>query len=264
MPSGHHHHLKRLAAPKSWSLAKTGGTFATRMRSGSHNKEISIPVNYVVAKLLNVAKTAREIAYILHSKNILVNGRVVTDRKAPVGLFDVVTVAKTHTNYRMLLNAHGRFRLIPISEESARLRITKVRAKDVVERVAYTRTLDGHNFRYVDPAVSVADTVVVDIAENKVVDYMRFEAGRTAFVFGGSNSGRVGVIQRIDVRIDKKSFLHLVDANQKPFRVPAEKAIVIGDGARLLVELSPDAGLRMDEHERSNARYAPAEGVAVN
>ena len=68
MPSGTHRHLKRIAAPISWGLKKSDGTFAIRPLPGGFPKNLCLPIKYVFEKFLKVAKTSKEIHYILQNK----------------------------------------------------------------------------------------------------------------------------------------------------------------------------------------------------
>lgn len=263
MPSGGHRHCKRLAAPKSWGLAKTGGTFAVRMLPGAHNKSLSTPLYYLITKHLKLAKTRKEASYILSNKMISVNGKDMTKGKSPVGLFDVITVKKTNSHYRLLFTTTRRFTVHKISSEEAQYRLTKVMAQDVEGGVPFTRTLDGYNFRFVDPAVSVSDTVKISLKDSKVCGHIKFEADKIAFVFGGSNMGRIGVIKRMEKLGDGKTYLHLADANGKNFTVLESKSMVIGDKDSLWMSLDESAGIKLDEFEESNLRYAVHDEVAV-
>ena len=40
----------------------------------------------------------------------------------------------------------------------------------------------------------VNDTIRVDISTNKIMDFIKFEAGNICMVTGGANTGRVGII----------------------------------------------------------------------
>lgn len=261
MPSGGHRHCKRLAAPSSWGLEKTGGTFAVRMMPGAHNKTLSIPLKYIVLRFLKVARTRKEVSYILSNKMIAVNGKEITNAKAAVGLFDVVTVKNTNSHYRLLFNTNRKFMVHKISSEEAQFRLTKVTKRETEDGTPFTRTLDGYNFRFVDPAVGVSDTVKVDIRSNRVVDSIKLGADKIAFVYGGSNMGRVGVIKRMERLRDGKVFLYLTDANQNDFTVLESKAIVIGDKNSLWMSLDEQAGIKLSEYELSNLRYAAGEAA---
>ncbi|KAI5150330.1 small subunit ribosomal protein S4e [Enteropsectra breve] len=263
MPSGGHRHLKRLAASKAWGLEKTGGKFAVRMNSGAHNKSLSIPLKYILTRFLKVAGTNKEVSHILNNEMIQINGKEVKDPKAPVGLFDVVSIKKTNEHYRLMFNINRKFKVHKISADEAQFRITKVKSKDVENGTPFTRSLDGYNFRFVDPSVQIGDTIKVDIKTNKVVDSLRFEPGKVAFVYSGSNTGRVGVIHRIEKLQDGKSYVHLADSSNHTFTVLDSKAIIIGFADKLWISLDSDAGVKLDEFERSNLRYAVATNEVV-
>lgn len=258
MPSGTHLHLKRIAAPTSWGLAKSEGKFAIRPLPGGFPKTLSIPVKYVVERFLKVAHTAREVHYILESKMISVNGKDVVNAKTTVGLFDVVTVKKTNQHYRLILTPQRKFKLHKISSEEAQFRITKIRHKMTEGNIPYTCSIDGFNFRFVDPAVEITDTVKVDISTKKVVEYLKFEPGNVAFVYSGSNTGRVGVIKRIEKLRNGDANVYLEDANAKAFTVMQSRAMVIGTAGGLLITLDEQAGIKLNDYELFNQKYAPA------
>jgi len=263
MPSGTHNHLKRLHASSHWGLEKTGGTFAVKMLPGAHNKSISIPLRYILTRFLKVAKTSKEVSFIMKQSTVLVNNKVIEEPKTPVGLFDVVTIKKTNEHYRLLFNVHKKLFLNKISAEEAKFRLTKVRAKETVEGTPYTRTLDGYNFRFVDPSVEVNDTVKVDIRTNKIVDHIGFKAGNVVFVYGGTSAGRVGVITRIETLQDGVCYVYLKDTRGKTFETFRNNTMVIGTESALWITLDSTAGIRLDEYELSNAKYGAIKEVEV-
>ena len=62
----------------------------------------------------------------------------------------------------------------------------------------------------------VNDTIRVDISTNKIMDFIKFEAGNICMVTGGANTGRVGIIMNrerhqgsfdiVHVKVKKKCF----------------------------------------------------------
>ena len=48
MPRGPKKHLKRLAAPKAWMLAKLGGAFTIKSSSGPHKQSASLPITLFI------------------------------------------------------------------------------------------------------------------------------------------------------------------------------------------------------------------------
>ena len=57
------------------------------------------------------------------------NGRVRRDRGFPVGITDVVEIAKTRECFRCLYDAKGRFTLKQLEQKEAQFKLPKVRSK---------------------------------------------------------------------------------------------------------------------------------------
>ena len=73
-------------------------------------------------KLVNSSKEAKRI---LHDGSVMVDGNIVRDYRFPVGLFDVITMPKTDTSYRVLLDRKQRFMLHKVTDSGVKLyRIT--------------------------------------------------------------------------------------------------------------------------------------------
>jgi len=66
MTRGPKKHLKRVFAPKSWMLEKTGGNWCTRPSQGPHKLRESMPLSLVLRNRLKYALTAREARVILN------------------------------------------------------------------------------------------------------------------------------------------------------------------------------------------------------
>jgi small subunit ribosomal protein S4e len=74
-------------------------------------------------------------------------------------------------------------------------------------------THDGRTIRYPDPLVRVLDSVVVEMAENKIKDFIKFELGNLVMVTGGRNTGRVGVVAHRERHKGVFDICHIKDAN---------------------------------------------------
>lgn len=259
MSCGAHHHLKRLVAPVQWGLNKKNGKYAVRPLPGPHNKELSIPLKYVIARFLKVANTAKEVEYIASSKMIAVNGKEISSIKFPVGLFDVITILKSNQHFRIYFGANRKFKLHKISSDEAKIRISKVVSKHVHDSIPMTHTKDGNNFKFADPAIKINDTAKIDVATNKIVGYLSFEAGKTAYVFAGPNAGRIGTIKYIDQSADGKETVFMCDVKEKLFNAPVSKVMVIGENNNTLISFDENDGVRLNAFEISNNKYAVEE-----
>ena len=263
MPSGGHRHLKRLAACDKWGLQKKAGKYAIRPLPGTHNKELSIPMHYILMNHLKLAKTAKEVHYIMTNGLVLVNHKRMLNHKSVVGLFDVITNTKSNEHFRLLLSVERRFILQKISSDEAKFRLTKVKSKSSdkmlidgkEENVPITRTFCGYNFRYANPAINLNDTVKVDIKDKKIVDSYSFEKGAIVFIYSGSNIGRVGTIKSMEKQTDGKTLIQLVDGTMKHFTTLMSSAMVIGKDETPIITLDETKGIKLTEFERSNLKY---------
>merc|ERR1712110_530906 len=112
------------------------------------------------------------------------------------GFMDVVQIEKTKENYRLLYDTKSRFVLHKIVKEEASYKLCRVKqVKRGPKGIPYAITHDGRTIRYPDPDIKPNDTVRIDLASNKILDYVKFETGNSVMINGGNNNGRVGVIQ---------------------------------------------------------------------
>ena len=91
-------HLKRLNAPKTWPISRKGSKWITKQNPGPHKLNESMPLNIIIRDLLIYAKTTKEVKNILSNKDILINKRVIKEKKFPVGTFDIIEIPKTKEN----------------------------------------------------------------------------------------------------------------------------------------------------------------------
>lgn len=85
-----------------------------------------------------------------------------------------------------------------------------------------------HSIRYPDPAIRVNDTVKIDLATGKIVDFVRFDTGVIAMATGGRNMGRVGVITHRERHDGGFNIVHVKDAIDNEFATRESNVFVIG------------------------------------
>ena len=83
---------------------------------------------------------------------------------------------------------------------------------------------DGRTIRYPDPLISEHDSVMVDIATNKITEFIKYDAGALVMLTGGRNAGRVGVITRREKHKGSFEVVHVKDASGHEF---ATRAVTI-------------------------------------
>jgi small subunit ribosomal protein S4e len=194
------HHLKRLTTPNSWRVAKKTNTFITKTAPGPHNAS-AMPMAVWLRDHMGIARTMKEIKKILTDRAIIVNGKVCTDPKLGIGVFDIISIPKMEKQYRILLNKNGDFVSIPISEEAAQTRLCKIRNKTIITGGGIQlNLLYGANVLTDSQQYRPKDSIVLSMGEADfftVTDHFPFAVGNMAMVIGGRHSGKVGRIVEI-------------------------------------------------------------------
>ena len=139
-------HLKRLAAPRFWTIPRKHGKYVVCPSPGPHPKDFCFPLLIVVRDILGIAEKARDAKKIIKAKEILVDGRIRTDHKFPVGLFDVISIPKIGKNYLIVPSKKG-LELKEIDEKMAKEKLCKIIGKKMVKGNKVQTTMhDGKTF----------------------------------------------------------------------------------------------------------------------
>jgi len=253
--------MKRVAAPSSWMLSKLDGVWAPKPSAGPHKQRECLPMGLLLRNRLKYALNYREAKTIMIQRLVKVDGKIKTDQKYPAGFMDVVTIDKTKENFRLLYDTKGRFRIHKISPEEASYKLCRV--KDIgrsLKNVPYVVTHDGRTIRYPDPEIRAYDTVRVDIASGKILDYIKFEQGNVCMIKGGNSIGRVGVITHREKHPGSFEIVHLRDAAGHSFATRLDNVMVIGKDVKSWVSLPKGDGIKLNVVEDRKKRM----GFAVD
>ncbi|EJG06425.1 30S ribosomal protein S4e [Methanofollis liminatans DSM 4140] len=195
------YHLKRLTAPVSWHIAKKEEKFVTKTSPGPHSGA-AMPVAVWLRDKMGLAGNMKEVKRILNQRQVILNGKPVTDPKLGLGIFDIISIPKIGKHYRVLTDKKGRMVTIEIDAEAAKTRLCKIRNKSIVRGgKVQLNLLYGANL-LADNTYHPKDSIVVTLeGENRfaIVDHFPFAIGNMAMVIGGKHSGKVGRISEIRV-----------------------------------------------------------------
>jgi small subunit ribosomal protein S4e len=262
MARGPKKHLKRVYAPRSWMLNKTGGNWAARPSQGPHKLRESMPLTLILRRRLKYALTARESRIILNDNkmtdaNIRIDGKVRRDEKFPAGFMDVLSIEKTGENFRVLYDVKGRFILRAISSDEAKYKLARIKRKSVgPNKVPYIVTHDGRTIRYPNPEIDNFDTVKVEVATGTVTEWVKFETGNLCMITSGNNIGRVGTIIARERHYGGFDIIHVQDERGAQFATRINNVFVIGKGKKPWIQLPKGNGVYLSpveakhEHER--------------
>jgi len=234
MARGPKKHLKRLRAPKHWMLSKLDGIYATRPRAGPHKLRECIPMSIFLRHKLRYALIEKEVIKIINARHIYVNGKVITDRKYPIGLMDVVSIPRTGENFRMILDNKGRFLAHPIEEKDKEWTVVRI-VKKFKARLNRVNCV-AHNswtFAYPHPDMNVNDSVKVIIGDKQNPEkheVIKFRVGAEALCTGGRNKGRIGIISHRTKIPAQQDIVRMTDSTGSVFSTQLRNLFVIGDG----------------------------------
>jgi len=263
MARGPKKHLKRLNAPKHWMLDKLGGVFAPRPSCGPHKLRESLPLIIFLRNRLNYALTGDEVKKILMQRLIKVDGKVRTDPTYPAGFMDVISIEKTNENFRLIYDTKGRYAVHRIQAEESKYKLCRVKKLGVGPKgVPFMVTSDGRTLRYPDPLVKVSDTIQLDIATSKIIDFIKMEVGNLCMITGGHNLGRVGIVTSRERHPGSFDIVHVRDSTGHVFATRLQYCFIIGKGNKPYVSLPRGNGIRLSIAEERDQRLAKKEQTA--
>jgi len=263
--------LKRLNAPKSWLLNKLGGVWAPRPSTGPHKLRESLPLSLALRNRLKYALTRREVIMIVMRRAVEIDGKVRTDINYPAGFQDVIRIAKTDEQFRLLYDIKGRYILHRITTEEAQYKLCRVQKFNKAKKasigknpflqgqaavIPYIVTHDGRTIRYPDPLINPNDSIKLDLKTGKIAGHLKFEAGNLAMITRGANIGRVGTIVSKERHPGSFDIVHLRDKKGNDFATRLANVFVIGEGAKAWISIPKHKGLKSTILEERTEKIA--------
>ncbi len=193
-------HIKRMAIPKIWPLAKKGTKYVMRPKAGK-NIELCLPVCIIFREILGLVKTRKDMKQILNSKDVLINNKIAIDVNQSVGFFDVISIPRINKYYRLEISKNKKLAVLEISEKDSFKKPYKVIGKTVLKKGRIQLNLyEGANFILGKDIknVNVEDTIIVDIKQNKIISHVPLKQGSFAWIIKGKHIGNKGEITNVD------------------------------------------------------------------
>ena len=127
---------------------------------------------------------------------VLVDGKVVTEEKFPVGLMDVISVPANGKHYRMLLDDRGKFILVEITEDRAKWKLCRIENKTYVSGGRLQLNLhDGRNVLVESDSYKTGDVLKIEVPSQKILEAFKLVQGNVAMIVSGSNAGQINVVE---------------------------------------------------------------------
>ncbi len=191
-------HLKRLAAPRTWKLERKTKKWGIKVSPGPHTVQNSISLLSILRDYLGYATKAKEARYIIKNGQIYVDSIPRKDYKFPCGFMDVVSIPKTNENFRILLDAHGFLRVIPIPKENAAWKLCRIENKTIITGGKTQLNLhDGRNI--IDTGdYATGDVLKISLPNHEILESIQLTKGNLAMIIGGKHIGEIAEIQEIE------------------------------------------------------------------
>lgn len=194
-------HLKRIAAPKTWSFLRKKHMFITRPATGAHELTQATSINSVVKELLEKANTTKEVKRILKEQEVLIDGKRKHDEKYNVGFMDVITFTKEKESYRLTFTEKGKIASMPVKGKEAEQKISKIIGKQTIKSgKTQVQLNDGRNVLIDKDAYAVGDSLLLELPSQKVVQHLPLQAGAAVMIYKGKYCGTVGEVESIEGR----------------------------------------------------------------
>ncbi len=221
-------HMKRIAVPKAVPITnKKENTWIIKPKPGPHKIRKCIALGVLLRDVLKVVDSLREVNRILASRKVLVDGRVRTDRKFPVGLMDVVSLPESGKHYRIIVDWKGRLVPEEVEEKTTGNKILKVVKKHTSKGGKITFTFhDGRNM-IGDNNVKVGDSVVVKLPEGEMASHLKLGSGSKCLIQEGKHSGKLITLREIIKRKAGERPEALVEDKSGSFETVLEYLFVV-------------------------------------
>lgn len=222
-------HLKRLPAPRSWTIPRKTDFWVVKPSPGPHPIDRSVPLGLILRDMLKVCDSAREARHILNARGVQVDGRAMTNPKFPVGLMDVLSLREVKAHYRMLVDRRGRMALVPIEGDDATWKLCRVEDKTTVRGGRSQINLhDGRNVLLVKDAYQTGTTIKIHLPDQKVVEHYELTKGAPVLVTGGQHVGEIAHV--LDIQRTRNPRANIVTFKEG-FSTDIDKVFVVGKEA---------------------------------
>jgi small subunit ribosomal protein S4e len=234
-------HLKRLASPSTWKIARKSTKWMMR-HNPTHSFEQSASLNFILKELTNISKTTKESKIIANTQQVLVDGKRKKDISHSCGLMDIISIPLIKEHFRVLLDDKGNITALKISEAEAKIKPVKLTKKTILKggklQLGFS---DGRSALSDKKDYKMGDTLVISLPEQKIQEHIPFEKKSVVYLIGGNHAGKVGEV--IDFK-NENVILKTKDGMQ--FETLKKYALALGKAK---------ACIKLIEHEQHHEKH---------
>lgn len=226
-------HLKRLAAPRSWSIRRKEKKFVEKPSPGPHPIASSVTLGHLLTSTFRYCKTSKEARKVLRDGLVRVDGQVRRKTDFPIGLMDVVEFPTLGEAYRIFVGTKQRLFPVKIGVEEKSFKLCRIENKKTVRggRVSYMLH-DGRTciVREGQEVFARGWSLKIGLPEGDLQGHVPLREGAVAGAIAGKNCGRWGVIEGIVPQTEGAESLVRIRAFQGgDYLAPLRYVFVVGD-----------------------------------
>ncbi|MHA1293254.1 MAG: 30S ribosomal protein S4e [Promethearchaeota archaeon] len=231
--------LKRLNTPKYLQIKRKHGKFFIKPSPGPHPSRFCLPLLHVVRDLLKFVDNHRDAKKVIGLGHFKVDGRIIRDRKFPIGLMDVLSIPKINKHYRILPDSHHGLILHEIEESESNIKLCRINNKTTVKGGHIQLNLhDGRNIliRVQDPKnpkeaseYKRMDVLKISVPEQEILKSFKFKEENLAIIMSGKNIGQIGKIKAIVRRFGPNASTVAIEHDGKITETLYDYTFIIGE-----------------------------------
>jgi len=198
--------------------------FITAAR-GAHKRDESLPLVTIIRDMLKLAETGKEARKITKGRLVKVDGKIVTDPKRGLGIFDTLEVGGK--SYRIVPRKR-----LKIVESEPGMKIVQITGKTAIKGGATQVNLNDGKNMITDKPYKVLDSLLITLPDQKVKEHIAFEPGALVLITKGMHIGKTAKL--IDIEREHKRVW--LEGDGKKFEAPLHGVMAIGK-EKPLIEL---------------------------
>ncbi|MDH3191314.1 MAG: 30S ribosomal protein S4e [Nitrosopumilus sp.] len=220
--------LKRQMAPQFWGITRKDKRFVITVKPGPHKKAQSIPTAVFLRDMLKIVTSLREAKAAIYSGRVKIDGVVRKSLHHAIGLMDVIELENVPEIYRLVPIEGKLLGPLKISESEKSKKLVRVTNKSTISKGRMQIGFHDGRSTISDTQVSVGDTCLIQVPDQKILQVIKLEAGCQALVTRGINAGQIGKVESIEEGsfiLPKRAVLVL---GERKIEIPADIIMAIG------------------------------------
>ena len=220
--------LKRQMAPQFWGITRKDKRFVITVKPGPHKKAQSIPTAVFLRDMLKIVTSLREAKAAIYSGRVKIDGVVRKSLHHAIGLMDVIELENVPEIYRLVPIEGKLLGPLKISESEKSKKLVRVTNKSTISKGRMQIGFHDGRSTISDTQVSVGDTCLIQVPDQKILQVIKLEAGCQALVTRGVNAGQIGKVESIEEGsfiLPKRAVLVL---GERKIEIPADIIMAIG------------------------------------